>query len=46
VVSLKDCSACTEYIKKMKGLEFRVSDMVKERDAARNECNILTQQLA
>jgi len=46
VATLKDCSACTEYIKKMKGLEFRVTDLVKERDSVRNECNMLTQQLA
>jgi hypothetical protein len=30
----------------MKGLEFRVNDLVKERDSVRNECNMLTQQLA
>lgn len=26
------CDTCTDYIKKMKGLEFRVSDLVKEKE--------------
>lgn len=26
------CDSCTEYIKKMKGLEFRVADLIKERE--------------
>ena len=32
VASLKDCASCTEYIKKMKSLEFKVNDVIQERD--------------
>lgn len=46
MASLKDCGACTEYIKKMKGLEFKLEDLSRERDAARSECAALNSQLA
>ena len=28
----KPCETCIEYIKKMKGLEFRLQDLIKERE--------------
>lgn len=43
---MKDCVSCTEYIKKMKSLEFKVNDVMRERDLVRNECTALSSQLA
>ena len=46
IASMKDCESCTEYIKKMKSLEFKVNDIMRERDLVRNECTALSSQLA
>jgi hypothetical protein len=46
IASMKDCVSCTEYIKKMKSLEFKVNDIIRERDLVRNECTALSSQLA
>ena len=31
----QSCESCVEYIKQMKGLEFKVADLEKERDGLR-----------
>jgi hypothetical protein len=46
IAAMKDCESCTEYIKKMKSLEFKVNDVIRERDLVRNECTALSSQLA
>jgi hypothetical protein len=33
------CDACTEYIMKMKGLEYKVNDLVRDRE---NKVNYIT----